>query len=224
MSKITTVLFDFDGVVADTESQYDVFWSEIADRYQFGIANFSHVIKGTTLTNIFEKYMSDYPKEEHEKISCACADFEKNMQFVEIPGAISFIRILKKEGIKVGLVTSSDDTKMERAFKALELEGMFDSVVTANRISKGKPDPMCYLLGASDMQAKPEECVVFEDAFSGIQAGTSAGMRVIGLSTTNSEESLKDKVYAVIPNFRDAEGILKRMENGLAACLCGDRD
>lgn len=101
----------------------------------------------------------------------------------------------------MGLVTSSDNAKVERAFKLHHLENIFDTVVTADRITKGKPDPMCYLLAADDLHVSPADCLVFEDSFAGIQAGTAAGMRVIGLSTTNPEESLKDKVYEVIPNF-----------------------
>jgi beta-phosphoglucomutase-like phosphatase (HAD superfamily) len=50
---------------------------------------------------------------------------------------------------------------------------------------------------------KPEDCLVFEDSFSGIESGTRAGMRVIGLSTTNPEEKIKDKVYAVIHDFKN---------------------
>lgn len=60
---------------------------------------------------------------------------------------------------------------------------------------------MCYLLAAADLHVSPADCIVFEDSFAGVQAGTEAGMRVIGLSTTNSENSLKDKVYKVIPDF-----------------------
>jgi len=101
------------------------------------------------------------------------------------------------------LVTSSDDAKLKRAFRLLKLDNLFDTVVSADRITKGKPDPMCYLLAASDLHVSPSDSLVFEDSFAGIQAGTNAGMRVIGLSTTNSEESLKDKVYQVIPDFQN---------------------
>ncbi|HBJ15282.1 MAG TPA: HAD family phosphatase, partial [Parabacteroides merdae] len=90
-----------------------------------------------------------------------------------------------------------------RAFRLLKLDNLFDTVVSADRITKGKPDPMCYLLAASDLHVSPSDSLVFEDSFAGIQAGTNAGMRVIGLSTTNSEESLKDKVYQVIPDFQN---------------------
>ncbi len=130
-------------------------------------------------------------------------EFEQEMPFPPVPGAMDFIRLLKSKGVKVGLVTSSDNAKLKRAFRLLQLDNLFDTVVSADRITKGKPDPMCYLLAASDLHVSPTDCLVFEDSFAGIQAGTNAGMRVIGLSTTNSEESLKDKVHHIIPNFQN---------------------
>ena len=206
---ITTVLFDFDGVVADTEPLYDIFWGQIAEKYHIGIPDFSAKIKGTTLQRIYKLYFSDYSSEEHEKITRACEEYEETMDFPEVKGAVQFLHMLKAKGFRVGLVTSSYRIKMERALKLLGLETVFDTMVTADRITAGKPDPMCYLLAARDLQVKPGECVVFEDSFSGIQAGTAAGMRVIGVATTNPEKAICDKVSAVIPDFSRPEKILE---------------
>lgn len=123
------------------------------------------------------------------------------MPLPPMPGSIEFIRMLKEHGVQIGLVTSSDNAKVKRAFGLLHLDNLFDTLVTADRITQGKPDPMCYLLAAKDLNVSPEDCIVFEDSFNGIQSGKDAGMRVIGLSTTNPAESLRDKVYEVIPNF-----------------------
>ena len=183
-----TAFFDFDGVVVDTEPIYDIYWNEAGERYQTGIPNFASHIKGTTLPYILDKYFSDRSEEFKEMVTRE---------------AMEFIHLLKSKGVKVGLVTSSDDVKLKRAFRLLKLDNLFDTVVSADRITKGKPDPMCYLLAASDLHVSPADCLVFEDSFAGIQSGTNAGMRVIGLSTTNSEESLKDKVYQVIPDFQN---------------------
>jgi len=60
---------------------------------------------------------------------------------------------------------------------------------------------MCYLLAARDLGIPPENCYVFEDSFNGIRAGNAAGMKVIGLSTTNSTESLAGECVWVIPDF-----------------------
>lgn len=198
---IKTALFDFDGVVVDTEPIYDIFWNEAGKRYGLGIDNFAAVIKGTTLPYIMDKYFSDRSEEFRKMVVKESTEYESTMPLPAMPGSMEFLHMLKDKGVQIGLVTSSDDTKVARAFKLHHLENMFDTVVTADRITRGKPDPMCYLLAANDLGVSPADCLVFEDSFAGIQAGTDAGMRVIGLSTTNPVESLKDKVYEVIPNF-----------------------
>lgn len=199
--KKKTALFDFDGVIVDTEPLYDLFWDEAGVRYETGIDHFAAVIKGTTLPYIMEKYFSDRTEEFRQMVIKESTEYESTMPLPAMPGSIEFLHLLKENGVQVGLVTSSDNAKVTRAFKMHRLENLFDTVVTADRITKGKPDPMCYLLAATDLNVSPSDCLVFEDSFAGIQAGTAAGMRVIGLSTTNPEESLKDKVYEVIPNF-----------------------
>lgn len=199
--RVKTALFDFDGVVVDTEPIYDIFWNEAGKRYGLGIDNFAAVIKGTTLPYIMDKYFSDRSEEFRQMVVKESTEYESTMPLPAMPGSMEFLHMLKDKGVQIGLVTSSDDTKVARAFKLHHLENMFDTVVTADRITRGKPDPMCYLLAASDLGVSPADCLVFEDSFAGIQAGTDAGMRVIGLSTTNPVESLKDKVYEVIPNF-----------------------
>lgn len=202
MDKITTALFDFDGTLVDTESQYDCFWNRKAAEYQLGIPDFAARIKGTILPHILEKYFSAYPESVRRQLSAEADAFDRQLKFPFVAGAPEFLESLKKAGFRLGLVTSSDSRKIRRAFELLPLEGLFDTVITADRITRGKPDPMCYLLAAADLQVKPDACIVFEDVLAGIRAATGAGMRVIGLSTTNPAEAIRDQVYAVIPDFR----------------------
>lgn len=197
------VLFDMDGVMIDTEPQYDVFWKHAGDKYNTGIANFEKVIKGTTLPNILKKYFSHLPQEELNNLSDSLDKFEANMNFEEIPGSVKFVKELKAKGIKVGLVTSSTDTKLIAVNKAKQFDQLFDTVVSAARVTEGKPNPRCFLLAAEDLGVTPKDCIVFEDSFAGIEAGIAAGMKVIGLATTNPEESLKDKCCMVIPDFKN---------------------
>ena len=72
-------------------------------------------------------------------------EYEKTMPLPPMPGSIEFIRMLKEHGVQIGLVTSSDNAKVKRAFGLLHLDNLFDTLVTADRITQGKPDPMCYL-------------------------------------------------------------------------------
>lgn len=189
----------------DTETQYSVIWKHLGDKYNAGVENFEQKIKGTTLPNILKKYFSHLSQAEIESLIHEHDVFEENMKFIEIPGSIDFVKQLKEKGFKVGLVTSSSDIKMNGVNQVLHFNQLFDTIVTASRVKKGKPDPECYLLAAKDLNVKPEDCIVFEDSLAGIEAATKAGMRVIGLSTTHAEEMLKDKCYMVIPDFKSIQ-------------------
>lgn len=208
MTKISTVLFDFDGVIADTEPQYDIYIDELGIKYNLGIDNFAALVKGTTTPYILKNYFSHLSQEERLEIEQDISNFEQRMDFPLVNGVMEYINYLKENNYKLGLVTSSPEVKMERALKLLNLSETFDTVVTASRIVNGKPNPMCYLLAAEDLGSAPEECVVFEDSFHGIQAGKSAGMRVVGLSTTISKKDLAEKVNHVIPDFSDLKQVV----------------
>jgi len=202
MKNNTALLFDLDGVIIDTEPQYDIFWKKTGEDYQLGIENFERVIKGTTLPNILAKYFSHLSEKERQDIIDSVYAFESQMDMTPIPGVLEFLAELKESGVKTGLVTSSDDVKLAAVFHKLPiLKEYFNTIVSANRITQGKPHPMCYLLAAEDLNVSPQDCIVFEDSFTGIASGNAAGMKVIGLSTTNSAESIQDKVAKVIPNF-----------------------
>lgn len=199
---LKAALFDFDGVLVDTEKLYDVFWDEMGERYHTGIPHFASHIKGTTIDGLIEKYFADRPEEEKKQIIAESNHFDWNMPMPPMPGSFEFVRMLKAHGVQIGLVTSSDDKKLAHAFHELPfMEGLFDTIVSANRITRGKPDPMCYRLAAQDLGRKPEDCLVFEDSFAGIQAGKEAGMRVIALSTTNPAAQLEGKADYVIPDL-----------------------
>ena len=195
------IAFDFDGVIADTEPLYDRYWNEAAERYGLGIPNFADLIKGTTLPDLMAKYFGDRSETFRQTVIQECLAFEEQMDFPLVPGVIDFIRLLRDNGVQTGLVTSSEDRKMERAYRLLGIRDLFDTVVTADRITRGKPDPMCYRLAAQDLNEKPANCLVFEDSLNGIRSATDAGSQVVGLSTSNPPEVLKPLTIAVIPDF-----------------------
>ncbi|MDR0866315.1 MAG: HAD family phosphatase [Candidatus Symbiothrix sp.] len=206
MNNNIAALFDLDGVIIDTEPQYDVFWKQTGEKYQLGIENFEKLIKGTILPNIVATYFSHFPESVQKEIEAGISAFELQMDMIPVPGALEFLAELKKAGIKTGLVTSSNDEKLAAVFRALPIRDYFDTLVTADRVTQGKPDPMCYLLAAKDLNVPPENCFVFEDSFNGIQSGKAAGMKVIGLSTTNPAESIEADCLKVIPDFRQLPG------------------
>ena len=138
---LKAALFDFDGVLVDTEKLYDVFWDEMGERYHTGIPHFASHIKGTTIDGLIEKYFADRPEEEKQQIIAESNHFDWNMPMPPMPGSFEFVRMLKAHGVQIGLVTSSDDKKLAHAFHELPfMEGLFDTIVSANRITRGKPE------------------------------------------------------------------------------------
>ena len=203
MNNIECVLFDLDGVVLDTEVQYDVFWGNVGKKYKPEIDHFERVIKGTTLPNILKNHFENLSETQLKELVNDLDIFEANMDFREIKGSIQFIKTLKASQFKVGLVTSSMDSKMKAVNNAIHLDLLFDDIVTAAHVKQGKPNPECFLIAAKHLNVKPESCLVFEDSLAGIDAVTAAGMKVIGLATTLPKEKLEvhGKCQAIIPNF-----------------------
>ena len=210
---IKAALFDLDGVVFETESQYSIFWGMIGREYHPEIPDFEYRIKGQTLVQIYDKYFFDDsvfahiegytdPKSEQDKITARLNEFEQNMKYPYIPGVENFIKELNQNGVKCAVVTSSNIQKMLNVYKQHpEFKGYFDRVLTSEDFAKSKPDPDCYLKGAACFGALPSECVGLEDSFNGLKAVRAAGAFTLGLSTTNSAESITPYSDYVIPNY-----------------------
>ncbi|MDR0872459.1 MAG: HAD family phosphatase [Prevotellaceae bacterium] len=207
--KTKAILFDFDGVIADTEPQYDFYFNRLGEEYGLG-NNFAAKVKGVTLPNMLEKYFSALSENVKQKITADTLLFEKNMDFRFIRGAQEFIDYLKTTDCKTALVTSSPQGKMDIALEKMGLS--FDTIVTATQITQGKPHPMCYLLAAENLGVSPNDCVVFEDSIAGIQSGKAAGAKVVALATTLPAETLKNYAENIIPDFGDLELINRIIE------------
>ena len=202
-TKCIAALFDFDGVVMDTETQYTLFWNEIGEKYFPQYPEFGRIIKGQTLTRIYDTYFPDM-EEVRQEITDSLNLFEKEMHYDFIPGVVGFMKNLREHGVKMAIVTSSNQMKMANVYRAHpELKELVDYILTAEQVKHSKPAPDCFLLGADILETVPENCVVFEDSFHGLEAGNAAGMLVVGLSTTNSEEAIRDQCSLVIPDFRN---------------------
>lgn len=97
-----------------------------------------------------------------------------------VPGAAEAIRVAQ-QGLWA-VVTSAKRRLAEMLFRVTGLP-LPKALITADLIQRGKSDPECYLVAAQELNASPRECIVFEDAFAGVEAGHRAGMPVIGVNT-----------------------------------------
>mgnify|MGYP003424138862 CR=1 FL=1 len=199
--KPIAALFDFDGVVVDTEPQYTLFWDEKGKKYHPEIPNFGHHIKGQTLIQIYKQFFRE-PEGLQDEITRQLLDYELTMHFEYIDGVVDFMKELRANGIKIAIVTSSNDLKMANVYKAHpELTSMVDRILTADMFTQSKPHPECFLLGAKIFDTVPDNCVVFEDSFHGLEAARRANMKIVGLCTTNPREAIKDKADVIIGDF-----------------------
>ncbi|KAA6336641.1 Phosphorylated carbohydrates phosphatase [termite gut metagenome] len=200
MKEQIAALFDFDGVVMNTEPQYSIFWNEQGKNY-LNVDNFGERIKGQTLTQIVNNYFSE--KREIQPQICNNLDlFEERMGYEYFPGIEAFLEDLRRKGVKIALVTSSNNKKMSHVYRLHPtFRGLFDEILTEECFTRSKPDPECYLVGMRLLGVLPQNTYVFEDSFHGLQAGMASGATVIGLATTNSREAIAGKTHYVIDDF-----------------------
>ena len=192
MSENTThkrgVLFDLDGVLLDSEGQYSIFWEQMDREYPTGVENFASYIKGFHLTRILSYFATD---EVREQVLNDLLAFERNMRFEFFPGALDFVKRLRAAGIPMAVVTSSDRKKMQALYNQYpEFPSLFDQIITGDMVTKAKPDPECFLMGARQLGMDIKDCIVIEDSRNGLLAGRDSGAMVIGIPTTLSVETV----------------------------------
>lgn len=194
-------LFDLDGVIVDTETQYSKFWSEIGKEYLPECPAFPASIKGRTLVQIMKDYFGS-DKQAASEVVAKLERWEENMKYNYIPGFDTFLNELHKHDVKTAVVTSSDRNKMNNLEKAHpHFSSQFDRVLTAEDFSESKPSPDGYLKAAAALGVGVKRCVVFEDSRNGLEAGRRAGMKVVGLATTLPRSEVAGKAGICIDNF-----------------------
>ena len=195
------VLFDFDGVIMDTEKQYSDFWNRIGRDY-LGLTDLEVLVKGQTLSYIFSTFFRGKIR-EREEITRNLNRFELEMAYDYVPGVTDFVEELKRHGVSTAVVTSSNELKMEAVYHSHpEVRTLFGPVLTADMFTASKPDPQCFLLGMKTCGSTPESTFVFEDSVNGLKAGMASGATVVGLTTTNPRKTVEPLCHYVIEDFK----------------------
>ena len=204
MSRLKAALFDLHGVVFNTEPQYTEFWGAQCREFHPEHPGLEHEIKGQTLVQIFDRHFSGDLAYSQEIITNRLNDFEQTMRFDYVEGFEDFVSRLRSRGVKTAVVTSSNIAKMQSVYQSRsEFRQLFDAILTSEDFERSKPDPDCYLKAAERLGAEIDECIVFEDSFNGLKSGRAAGMKVVGLATTNSAESIAPYSDVIISNYNN---------------------
>ncbi len=199
MADFKVALFDLDGTLIDSEPQYTHFWDVIGA--ELGLRpDFATIIKGSTVQAMFDKYIQT--PELQREIEKRLDDYEQQMDFPFIPGALEFIHDVREHGVRCAVVTSSNQKKIGHLKRSVpQFEGLFDSVLTAEDFAASKPAPDCYLQGAHRFGVSEQDCVVFEDAPAGLKAGVAAGMFTIGFATGHPRSVIQSLCHRVEDDF-----------------------
>ena len=186
------VLFDLDGVVVYTDAYHYRGWKRLADeegwRFEESLNDqLRGVSRMASLQIILDHNGIDIPEERKGELADRKNEYYREMlQEVDesalVVGALDFIREIRFRGIRTGLGSSSKNALT--VLTALGIKDLFEAIVTGLDITRSKPDPEIFLLGAQRLGLDPADCVVFEDAVSGVEAANAAGMISVGFGPT----------------------------------------
>ena len=184
--KFAAILFDLDGVIADSEPMWNDIDSAMLQTYGIEYAGeHKHQILGTSFTVALNFYRDKFKiRAEIEEMMLRRRDIARDFYAERIPifnSAPQVLAALKKQNFKIGLATSSISDLVLPFLKCHDLNQYFDAITTGEEVENGKPAPDIYLAAARKAGAEPSACLVVEDAIAGLQAGRAAGMTTVAI-------------------------------------------
>ncbi len=198
INKYRAFIFDFDGVVMDTESLHFKAWNKGFEIMGDSLTEEEYLpLKSTGRKHIVDTFSRKIGREISEaevleicrvKDDCfkeLCKNIDKGLL---IKGVEDFLIRLKSTGVKIAVASSASTTT--ELLKKVGLTEYFEVVADGNLGLPKKPDPAVFLKAASLLGVKPEECFVFEDSPAGLKASENAGMDFVAVSGIKSEKAI----------------------------------
>jgi sugar-phosphatase len=180
------VLFDMDGVLVDSTPAVARVWTSWALKHGFNAGEVVRIAHGRpSLATIIE--LLPHGDHDSENREVERREIEDIVDVVALPGALQLLLAIPPQ--RWAIVTSATRALAEVRLRAAGLPGP-SYLVTSNDIQRGKPFPDPYLKGAEILGVPPADCIVAEDAASGVRSGKSAGARVLALRTTSTDAEL----------------------------------
>lgn len=194
---ISHVIFDMNGVIIDDEYVHEIAFQATVKKYGIKMTHEMYLAccAGRTDRAGFETVAN----ETGVNLPIEQVLEDKSQQYLELfpkykrsfPGVIALINKLKRDYI-LALTSSASRAEVEMTLKEFEITDCFKVIVTADDITKGKPDPEPYLLTAQKLHVNPDVCVVIEDSRNGLLSAKAAGMKCIVITTTHAKADLKE--------------------------------
>jgi beta-phosphoglucomutase family hydrolase len=191
---IEAILWDLDGVLVDTAQLHYQAWRQLLSELGRSLSeeDFRHTF-GLRNDLILRELLGEAPDEEVERLSLRKEALFRQQavgRVSALPGAIELVRRARDAGRRQALVTSTPRANLDLVLPGAGLARAFDTIVAAEDVSRGKPDPEGFLLAARRLGVAPERCLVIEDAPAGIEAARRAGMRSLAVTTTRPRQDL----------------------------------
>ncbi|HLA39525.1 MAG TPA: HAD family phosphatase [Candidatus Glassbacteria bacterium] len=186
---IQAALYDLDGLMVDSEPVHGVASEMAAKTYGRSLQELPEDVR----RSFYGKRVIDVAALVVERLGLdispqrwADERLEIFMDLVEkgiglMPGLESSLDLFRSHGLKTAVVSSGVRRYVDRILESTGMASRFDAVVTGDDVTRGKPDPQCFLTAARKIGAEPGACLVLEDAHAGILAGKAAGMKVVAV-------------------------------------------
>ncbi len=195
-NKLEAVIWDMDGVIADTLEYHFLAWQEEFAKkgIDYTREHFLRFFGQRNDTIIKDALGDDVSSEEQTSINNAKqANFRRRVigHIRPLPGAVELIKSLYMRDFKQAIASSATPENIEVITRSLGIKQCFQAVAYGNEVAEGKPSPQIYLLAAKKIGIKPNNCVVFEDAIAGVAGAKSAGMKCVAVTNSHPGEKLK---------------------------------
>ncbi len=186
---IKAVIFDLDGVITDTAEYHYQGWKKMSDEENLDFnREINEQLRGVSRVQSLKiilkynnkKLSEDKMKELTERKNRYYKEFLKNITEKDyLPGAKELVIELKKRGIKTAIASASKNAKP--VIESLKGNGLFDFIADGYSVENTKPAPDLFLFAVKNLNVKPEESVVVEDAQAGVEAALAGGMYSVGI-------------------------------------------
>jgi beta-phosphoglucomutase len=191
------VIWDMDGVIADTAQAHFLSWQHVFKKegIDFTHEDFQHMFGQRNDTIISTVLKRDVSQEKIDKIASAKEIFFRNASSRDIkafPGVIDLFKLLENQGISSAVASSAPVDNINMIMQALDIGQYIKAVASGREVKEGKPSPQIFLLAAEKLGIIPSSCIVIEDAVAGVQGAKRAGMGCIGVTNTHPAESLSE--------------------------------
>lgn len=201
-------LFDFDGVIADTETSNKEFLEKALAVFGVTLTDEERMsLVGTNDPHRIERFLSRANRtvtmEEYRAQRVVSGNTYENGDIAPMPGLISLLRDFRSKGIRTAVVSMTSLRLISIGLERMGMTDLFDTVIGGDMVTNHKPNPEPYQMAMERLGARPEECIVFEDSPVGISAGKAAGAFVVGYTGASIQQdtSEADCVLDCFPDF-----------------------